>query len=181
MCSRHIPRCHLKRIVCKCGSASSCLCHHCGHKHLQPVRRRAWVRLRLLVLSCSSVSVLGTLDLPTDRSRTAFLVLHLVHTFQFERFATVVVALFLVDNFENTPSFSCPHHFFFPSCDPQLRVKPYVDSPFALRALWRNHLHPALDLQMQFSNSDRTITNHLTFYSTQHCYHKWCRMFARCF
>ena len=44
-------------------------------------------------------------------------------------FATVFVALFLIDDFEH---FHLPHvlHFFFPTCDQQRPVNPYaVDSP----------------------------------------------------
>ena len=45
---------------------------------------KAWVRIRLL--SKLFVSVLGTVDLPTNQSRTTFLALHVVNTFQFQRF-----------------------------------------------------------------------------------------------
>ena len=57
----------------------------------------AWVKIRWSKLF---TSVLGPFDLPTDQSRTA--TLHLVHPFQHERFATVVVAPFLIDNFEHS-------------------------------------------------------------------------------
>ena len=36
--SRYILRCNLKRTVCVVSIVVSC--HHCGHKHLQPFRRR---------------------------------------------------------------------------------------------------------------------------------------------
>ena len=60
----------------------------------------AWVKY--VFWSKLFVSVFGIYYLPADHSRTASLALHLIHPFQFERFATVVVALFVIDNFENT-------------------------------------------------------------------------------
>ena len=69
------------------------------------------------------------------------------HPLQFEWFATVVVTLFLVDNFEYT---HLPHvlHLFFPSFHQQPRINPRaVDSPIFPRVVWCYHLHPAPDLQ----------------------------------
>ena len=152
--SRHIPRCHLERTVCMISIVMSSL----------------WV----------VVSVSGPFDLSTDQSRTALLTLHLVHPLQLERLATVVVALFLIVNFEHI---HLPHvfHFFFSVLHSTTSGQSMCRHTVFLRALWSNHIHLALDLQNAIPNSDRTISNHLAFDSTQHCYHMWCKILGRCF
>ena len=130
----------------------------------------AWVKI--CFLPKLFVSVLGPADLPTGRSRLALLALHVANSFQFDRFAAVVVALFLVDNFENT---HLPHvfHFFFPSCDQQLRVNPHaVNSPFASGFCGAITFIRHWTCKMQCSSSGRNIRIHLTVDSTHYCYHK---------
>ena len=136
--SRYIPRCHLKWTVCMISIVVSC--HRCGHKHLQSFRRR-------LSENTSSGPCCVSLSLALQ-SRTAFLSLHLVHQLHFERLVTVVVALFLIDNFGYT---HLPHvlHFFFASFHQQLRGKSMCRRfpIFPSSSVGGNHLHPAPDLQ----------------------------------
>ena len=106
--------------------------------------------------SCSSLSLAFLISRHTNLERH-FSPFIFVHPFQHERFATVVVALFHIDNFENS-HFHHVLHFLFPSCNQQLRINPRaVDSPFAFKLCGIVTFIRHWTCKMHFSNSECAI------------------------